>query len=302
MITHHRPEPSLPGRVVVLGAKGFVASDLLGHLATLGVATEAVGAAQVDLRSPDSVTALAEILKPDDALVFVSALTPDRGRDIATLMANLAMAQHVCAAIEASPCNHIVYVGSDAVYHDDAHPVRENSCCDPSSFHGLMHLARERMLLPTTKKAGIPLFILRPSLLFGARDTHNGYGPNRFLRTAMTERKISLFGGGEEKRDHVAIRDLSRLIGLALRHRSEGILNGATGTSTSFYDIADAIARRVGGGAEVVTTARQNPITHRHFDVTRTLEAFPEFRYTPLDEALDAMVAEARTLAVGASR
>ncbi len=295
MIQHHRTGPRTP----VAGrrprrASGFVAGDLIEHLRGLGVEVVPVPSSRVDLRDPSSAGALGEIVRPDDALVFVSTLTPDRGRDIRTLMMNLAMAENVCAALEGAPCAHAVYISSDAVYADDANPVRETSCCDPSSFHGLMHLARERMLLPTLKKAGTPLLLLRPSLLFGARDTHNGYGPNRFARTALSDRKITLFGGGEEKRDHIYIKDLSRLIVLALSHRTEGVLNVATGEATSFRDVAQAIADLAGGGVAVEPTPRQNPITHRHFDVTGTMKAFPGFRYTPIREALAGVVSEAR--------
>src|SRR5437588_12027530 len=111
-------------------------------------------------------------------------------------MRNLSMVQNVAAFLEETQCAHVVYISSDAVYADDANPVRETSCCDPSSFHGLMHLARERMLIPTLRKSQTPLLLLRPSLLFGARDTHDGYGPTRFLRTALADRTITLFGGG----------------------------------------------------------------------------------------------------------
>jgi nucleoside-diphosphate-sugar epimerase len=291
-LIHHRPTPEPPARVVVLGASGFVASELLEHLAGLRVETLGIPSSKVDLRDPASAAVLHDILRPDDALVFVSSLTPDRGRDIRTLMTNLAMADHVCAALDKASCAHVVYVSSDAVYADEINPVRETSWCDPSGFHGLMHLARERMLIPTLKRSKTPLLLLRPSLLFGARDTHNGYGPNRFLRTALSERTIALFGGGEEKRDHVYVKDLSRLIGLTLLHRTEGVLNAATGRSRSFFDVARVIADRLGGGVRVETTARQNPITHRHFDVTIGLKAFPGFRYTPIEEALSEVITE----------
>jgi nucleoside-diphosphate-sugar epimerase len=286
VIHHHNPETRPPRRVVVLGATGFVAADLIAHLRDLGIEVLPLPGSQYDLRDPAVVTALRELVRPDDALVFVSALTPDRGRDIRTLMANLAMGENVCAALEQGPCSQVVYISSDAVYADDANPVRETSCCDPSSNHGLMHLVRERMLGQTLKKAKVPLLILRPSLLFGASDTHNGYGPNRFVRTALAEKRITLFGEGEEKRDHIPIRDVSRLTGLGLLHRTEGVLNVATGVSTSFGDVARLIAEGIGGGVEVVGTPRQNPITHRHFDVTETLRAFPTFAYTPLADAI----------------
>jgi UDP-glucose 4-epimerase len=289
VIHHHNPQPRPPRRVVVLGATGFVAADLVGHLGDLGVEALPLPGSQYDLRDPGAVASLRELVRPDDALVFVSALTPDRGRDIRTLMANLAMGENVCAALEQAPCAQVIYISSDAVYADDCNPVRETSCCDPSSNHGLMHLVRERMLGQTLKKAKVPLLVLRPSLLFGVHDTHNGYGPNRFARTALAEKKITLFGEGEERRDHVAVKDLSRLAGLGLLHRSEGVLNVATGDSTSFGDVARLVAAAV-GGVEVVGTPRQNPITHRHFDITETIRAFPAFAYTPLGEALDEYV------------
>jgi nucleoside-diphosphate-sugar epimerase len=105
------------------------------------------------------------------------------------------MADAVCEAIEAQPCAQVVYISSDAVYDDAAHPVRETSACNPSSFHGVMHLARERMLAESCKKAGTPLLIVRPCAVYGAGDTHNSYGPNRFLKTAVEKSEIALTMG-----------------------------------------------------------------------------------------------------------
>jgi UDP-glucose 4-epimerase len=218
--------------------------------------------------------------------VFVSALTPDKGRDIRTLMRNLAMGENFCTFLEQAQCSHLTYVSSDAVYEDEANPVRENSCCNPSSFHGLMHLARERMLAYSAQKAKAPLLVLRPCALYGRGDTHNSYGPNRFARTAQAEGKITLFGNGEEKRDHLYIRDLSRLTARALLQRSEGVLNAASGQSISFGAVADLIRRLHTGPVTVVCQPRTTPVTHRHFDITALLQAFPDFRFTPLTEAL----------------
>lgn len=292
MLTHLRAAPSAPSRVVVLGARGFVAGDLVRHLTRTGTPVLALSSGDLDLTTPASVDAMRGLLREDDALVFVSALTPDRGRDIATMMRNLQMAQHVCAALAARPCGPVVYVSSDAVYHDDANPVRESSCAQPSSFHGMMHAARERMLIETLKAAKTPLAILRPSLLYGHGDTHNGYGPNRFVRTAVADRKIALFGEGEEKRDHVYIEDVSALVGLVLAHRSAGVLNVATGRSHSFREVAEHVSS-ICGDVAIVPSPRANPITHRHFDISTLVAAFPAFRFTSLRAGLDGTVRQA---------
>jgi nucleoside-diphosphate-sugar epimerase len=161
--------------------------------------------------------------------------------------------------------------------------VTERSCQQPSSLHGAMHLAREIMLRATLK---LPLAILRPTLIYGAKDPHNGYGPNRFRRLAAKGETITLFGEGEEKRDHVHVDDVAALVGAVLQHRSTGALNIATGRSASFREVAEMIAALSSRSVEIRGTPRQNPITHRHFDITDCLKAFPEFHYISLRDGL----------------
>ena len=290
MITHANDAPVNPKRVLILGGSGFVGQDLVRHLSQLGIPIQVLSSGDVDLADPLCVGRLKGIISEDDSVVFVSALTPDKGRDIATFTKNIAMVENFCSFLRESRCAHVVYISSDAVYHDDAHPVQEDSCCEPSGFHGMMHLARERMLEFTLKDSGIPLVHLRPSLLYGAEDTHNGYGPNRFARLAKSGDKIVLFGGGEEKRDHVYVQDLSRIVAACLTRSSSGILNVATGESTSFHDVADKVAGLSSTPVTVEETTRANPITHRHFDISVTLKSLPNFQFTPLDDGLKATV------------
>lgn len=291
MIQHHWPVPQTPSRAVVIGGSGFVGQHVTRHLAGLGITTITLSSTEVDLCQPDSVDLLNRTIGPDDVVVVVSAITPDKGRDIRTLMKNLAMGENLCAFFAKSSCAHVVYISSDAVYDDNANPVRESSCCDPSSFHGLMHLARERMLAHTLREKGVPLMVLRPSLLYGPGDTHNGYGPNRYLRSAAAEARISLFGNGEEKRDHVFIGDFSRLLGQCLTHRSAGVLNAATGSSVSFHDVAQEIANAWANEVAVECLPRSNPITHRHFDISATIAAFPTFHYESFETGIRQTIA-----------
>ena len=91
-----------------------------------------------------------------------------------------------------------------------------------------MHALRERMLTATLA-AGTPLAVLRPTLIFGPGDTHNSYGANRFMRAAAADRRVPLFGQGEEQRDHVFVDDVVRIVQLVLERRSSGTLNLVTG-------------------------------------------------------------------------
>ena len=286
MIRHLEQEPTRQSRVVVLGATGFVGQDIFRHLNESQIEAVAVSSYDIDLIRPEAVEKLRSIVRENDSLIIVSAITPDKGKDAATLMRNLTMGQHLSAFLEEANCSHVVYISSDAVYADDANPVRETSCCDPSSFHGLMHLVRERMFAAAVGKTRTPYLILRPCAVYGARDTHNSYGPNRFLREGLKEHKIKLFGQGEEKRDHIYIKDLSRLVASCLLHRSQGVLNIATGHSISFFDLAQMIARLCGNGVEIEGSPRANEVTHRHFDITAIYKAFPEFKITSIEDGI----------------
>ena len=77
-------------------------------------------------------------------------------------------------------------------------------------------------------------------------DPHNGYGPNRFRRLAAKGEAITLFGEGEEKRDHVHIDDVAALVSATLHQRSTGTLNIATGKSTSFREVAEMVVAHFG--------------------------------------------------------
>ena len=98
-LQHNWSEPKAPARVVVLGCRGFVGSAIVAELKAHKIPCLGISAAELDLLSPDAAKALAARLQPDDALVVVSALTPDRGKDIATFMKNQHMMEAVCAAL-----------------------------------------------------------------------------------------------------------------------------------------------------------------------------------------------------------
>lgn len=286
MIRHQHLALTRPSRIIVLGATGFVGRALVEEFARLRIECVPVSSQDIDLCRMESPDMLRSLLRREDVLMMVSAVTPDKGKDAGTLIRNLAMGQHVSAVLETLACAHAVYISSDAVYDDAANPVREDSSCSPSTFHGLMHLTRERMLTHAVQKSRIPLCIVRPCAIYGAGDTHQSYGPNRFVQTALADRLITLFGNGEEQRDHLYIQDLARLVGLIVQHRSEGILNAASGQSISFGDVAHLVAELCGKPIRIEPTPRQQSITHRHMSLAVMRKAFPMFRPTLLRAGL----------------
>ena len=69
------------------------------------------------------------------SLTAAAALTPDRGRDIATLMKNLRMAENVCAALGRARPAYFLYISSDGVYDARLSSLlNEESTCEPADL------------------------------------------------------------------------------------------------------------------------------------------------------------------------
>lgn len=280
MLTHHFAAPTPPKRVVVIGAGGMVGGAIAKALEEAEIPVAALTRKEVDLLAPDASERLASHLEGGDSVVFVSAVAPTK--TTAQLLANLRMAEAACQAFAAAVPAHLVYISSDAIYADDTNPVTERSPAAPSTMHGLMHAARELVFRSEYKG---PLACLRPTLIYGASDPHAGYGPNRFRRQAFKGEPITLFGEGEEKRDHVAVEDVARLARLILLHRSAGALNAVTGVSVAFSEVARLVAANFTPPAVVTCQPRPGPrphLLHRFFDIGDCYKAFPAFHFESL--------------------
>ncbi len=284
MLEHLNSVPKAPQRVVVIGAAGFVGNAVAARMERDSVSLLRVTRDQGDLSAADAGNRFAALLRAGDAVVVAAARAPCKDADM--LVENMIMARGLARALSSVQVAHVINISSDAVYADSSAPLNESSCASPASLHGVMHVARE-VLFRSELKA--PLAVLRPSLLYGAGDPHNGYGPNRFRRLAAKGQEIVLFGEGEERRDHVFIDDVAELVARALYRRSQGTLNVATGAVYSFRAIAEKVVALSGRSVAIRATPRSGPMPHggyRPFDITECKKSFPDFRYTPLDDGL----------------
>lgn len=293
MLQHLNALPQKPDRVVVLGAGGFLGGTILRRLQADGIPTLALDLPAFDLLAPEAPRTLAAALHATDTLIFVSAKAPCK--NTAMLVDNVRMAAAVCAALQLQPVRHVVYQSSDAVYQDAREPLTESACAEPGTLHGVMHLAREVAL---RNEFSGPLAIIRPTLVYGLADPHNGYGPNRFRRLAAEGKEIVLFGEGEERRDHVFVDDLAELARLVVLHRSTGVVNAVSGEVVSFRTLAEFCAGQFTPHSPVRGSPRSGTMPHdgyRAFAPSAALAAFPGFSFTPWREGLARVCAQMKT-------
>lgn len=283
MLVHQNIHPINPHRVVIYGGSGFVGQALKHLLISQNINHVCLNRKDFDFTDSNAAERLASILTAEDTLVILAAITPDKGNGVDSFFSNIVMMKHICKALEKVTPAHIVYFSSDSVYSSLSETVDDHTLCSPESLYGMMHRARELMIKSATQA---PVAILRPTLIYGALDTHNSYGPNRLRRMAAMNKEISLFGQGEEMRDHIYIEDVTKLASLSMQYKSAGAICLATGQSISYWELAQKIASNFDYPVHVYGTERSNPIIHRHYDVSALYNAFPDFVFTSLDKGL----------------
>jgi nucleoside-diphosphate-sugar epimerase len=269
----------------VIGAAGFVGHAVADRIAAGGGQVVRVTRAQVDLGADAAAAQLAGLMNSGDCVIIAAVKVPCRTPDM--VVHNLAMMARLTNALRARPVDHVVYVSSDAVYADSPAPLTEDSFKGPDNLYGIMQLTRELMLRDAVPASGLTL--VRPTMIYGAADPHGGYGPNQYRRLAAANQDITLFGEGEERRDHVFIDDVAAIIARIVGQRSIGVLNVASGAVHAFRSIAEQVAGLYGNTVKVRGTQRTGPMPHggyRPFDIAAIGAAFPDLRMTQLPDGI----------------
>ncbi|MDQ5974778.1 MAG: UDP-glucose 4-epimerase, partial [Actinomycetota bacterium] len=133
--------PEFHGRLVVLGATGFVGSHVVERATSAGWDVVALSSRDVDLAHAAGGAALAAIVRDGDTVVHAAAVVPSK--NASDVSRNLLMTQALVDALAGVEVAQLVVVSSDAVYGSESGVVDEASPCTPDSLHGVMSLARE---------------------------------------------------------------------------------------------------------------------------------------------------------------
>ena len=285
----HRGEDSYKiRRVIVIGKSGFVGSELLLSLAAIDIEVIGIGRDDVDLISPLAITYLADIVRDSDIVVFASADVPVKSLE--QFERNLSMLRNFLDGIKGKKLSQLVYISSDGVFADSQQPLTEHSRRGAENLHGLMHMVRE-VALESSEFREI-LCLVRPTIIYGAKDPHNSYGPCSFMRLAKGAEDIVLFGNGEEERDFIHISDVAAIITNIIQNRSTGAFNLASGKVHSFFEIAALTQEITKSKSLIASKPRIGPMPHngyRPFDTSNLKLAFPEFSPISLKEGLNSM-------------
>src|SRR4030095_788604 len=165
-----------------------------------------------------------------------------------------------------NPGAKVIFTGTRGEYGSSVKlPVAEDHVINPIGIYAITNFAAERTILTYHNLHGIRSICLRVTNTYGPRHqmAHDEYGVfNWFIRKAMDNEMIPIFGDGRILRDYLYIDDLvDSLVSVALSDKTYGeVYNVGSGVPTSFIELAEKIIKIAGGGRvgyTEVTTERK---------------------------------------------
>ncbi len=154
---------------------------------------------------------------------------------------------------------NVIFAGTRGEYGSSVTlPVDEDHPTNPKGIYAVTNLSAEKMVLVYDDIHGIQGACLRITNTYGPRHQmmHDEYGVfNWFIRKALDDADIPVFGDGRILRDFLYVDDLVRcLLLVAVAEEAYGhVFNVGAGIPVSFQALAETIVRVVGKGRVTFT-------------------------------------------------
>jgi len=148
----------------------------------------------------------------------------------------------------------VIFAGTRGEYGKSVKlPVDEDHPTNPKGIYAVTNLTAEKMILVYHDIFGIKGVCLRITNTYGPRHQmqHDEYGVfNWFIRKAIDDDAIPVFGDGKILRDFLYVEDLVEcMLMTALTEEAYGmVFNVGTGVPVSFIDLAKKIVEVAGSG------------------------------------------------------
>jgi UDP-glucose 4-epimerase len=120
---------------------------------------------------------------------------------------NVDATQRLLEGCVGRPLHRVVFASSSSVYGDGVRiPMREDALPQPVSPYGVTKLAAEQLCYLYHVNHGVPATSLRYFTVYGPRQRPD-MAFHRFVRAALTDQPIVLYGDGEQTRDFTFVTD-----------------------------------------------------------------------------------------------
>ena len=259
-------------RALVTGAAGFIGSHLTGLLLDRGAQVTGIdcftdyyarsikeanlahslgrdGFRFVEDRLQDAdLPALLDGMTHVFHLAAQAGVRKSWGRDFRTYTENnVDASQQLLESCVGLPIERFVYASSSSIYGDNASiPMREDARSQPVSPYGVTKLAAEQLCYLYHVNHGVPTTSLRYFTVYGPRQRPD-MGFHRFIRAALSDEPIALYGDGEQTRDFTFVADAVAATAAAGQRGVPGrAYNIGGGSRVSINQVLEMIGRIAG--------------------------------------------------------
>lgn len=168
--------------------------------------------------------------------------------------------------IQSLKFKRIIFISSIAVYGDHLTPISVNSCYRNPALYGLAKLAQEFLI-----RSCEDYIIIRPTYVYGIGMRDNSLIPI-WIKKALREKKITIFGNGKRMQDYLHIDDLMSLSVSAANQGGNNTVIAASGVSYSNTILAEKISKFT-RGIEIKYSG-EDVSSSFEFDVTYSFDLY----------------------------
>ncbi len=165
---------------------------------------------------------------------------------------NIDATQRLLEACVGRALHRFVYASSSSVYGDHVTiPMREDALPQPVSPYGVTKLAAEQLCHLYQVNHGVPAASLRYFTVYGPRQRPD-MAFNRFIRAALRQEPITLYGDGEQTRDFTFVSDaVAATIAAGERGVPGRAYNVGGGSRVSVNHVLEIVGRLAGRPLDV---------------------------------------------------
>lgn len=281
-----QPNPKLEN-VIIFGASGFIGNNLRSHLQKkTGLEITGYSSSECDLLEPPQAVDALKNCNSGTSIVLCSAIPRRKEDSGAAMLKNIEMVHNLCAGIPDAGIRSFIFMSSMDVYggHPGIGVINEQTATKPNGHYGVSKLMSE-ILLPIELPPQTPLSILRLPGVYGPADQGNSI-VGLFVEKLLLGEAIEITGDGTAKRDFVHVGDLCQVVENAIEQPFSGVLNVATGVSTSVADIAKKTAKVL----NQTHTAEHLPSRSAEYDLvfdnSRLTRLIPGMQFKDLEQGI----------------